>query len=132
MIGGSTDQNSTVQIRLEFLDKVRNESNVAIPTFLFPVNRQVYLAVFAPFIQNLLIIYQIILGTGTVNDVQRAIGIRIFTLLVTAIIDYRTERSQTDTAGDEQQILTLQTIVAVFLSGNGFYREVLSQRFILR
>ena len=59
---------------------------------------------------------------------QRTISVRILTLFVTAIVDDGTQRSQTDTAGDKQQILSFQTIVAVFRCRNGFHRKVLSQR----
>ena len=59
---------------------------------------------------------------------QRTISVRILTLFVTAVVNDRTQRRQTDTAGDKQQILAFQTIVAVFRCRNGFYREVLSQR----
>jgi len=59
---------------------------------------------------------------------QRTVSIRILTLFVTAVVDNRTQRRQTDTTGNKQQILTLQAIVAVFRCRNSFYREVLSQR----
>ena len=44
----SADQNSTVQVRLQFLDIVRNKANVTVPALLFTVDGQLPLAVLTP------------------------------------------------------------------------------------
>ena len=90
---------------------------MAIPAFLRAVNGQIYSYIFIglPFVQDFLIVYQVISRTRTIDDVYAA----VIVLLVPYIVDNRTQRSQADTTGDKQQVFSLQS---------GFHREAVSVR----
>ena len=78
---------------------------MAIPTLLRAVDSQMNVNSFlvAPLVLNFLDVYKIIHRTGTVNN----INITVLITIVTAIVDYRMKRSQSDTTCDKQQIFAL-------------------------
>ncbi len=83
---------------------------MAGPAFLFTVDRQMNLdvGILFPFIDDLLIFDQIVLGTGAVNDLNRAVSVGVLTFFVAAVVDDRTDRCKTDTASDDQQVFALE------------------------
>ena len=124
---GRTAQNGDlVGGEAQLLDVVRYKAHVTVPFGLFTVDGEMHvdIGILRPFADDLVIIDQILHTAGAVYNVDFAVTLPV----VTAIVDYGTKGRQTDTAGNKQQILALQAIVAVFRCRNSFYREVLSQR----
>src|SRR5699024_4227131 len=59
-----------------------------------------HIGVVFPFIDNFLVFNEVVLGTGTVNYLDGA----VLFVIVTAVVDNRADRSEADTAGDNQQV----------------------------
>ena len=79
---------------------------MAVPARLLPVDGEVHghPLVGLPFGEDLLVIDQIILATGAIDDIHLAVAVAV----VPNVVDDRAQRRQTDAAGDEEQILALE------------------------
>ena len=83
----------------------------------------VYSLRLTPFVYDLLIVHKVILGTGTVNDIYRAVT---FTVM-TAVINHGAKRRKPDTSRNKEKILPFQLgIDRKTVSVRSSYRQLLS------
>ena len=79
---------------------------MAVPALLLPVDGQVHIHTgrFRPDLLDFFQLNQVIHGTGTIQNIYRAVAVP----LVKHIIDDGAQRRKADSSGDKQKILTLQ------------------------
>ena len=79
---------------------------MTVPALLLTVDGQIDLNILRlhPLVDYLLIVNKVVLGARAVNNLELSV---IFSV-IEAVVDYRTQRSKSDTAGDKEQILTAQ------------------------
>ena len=93
-------------LEIKLLDVVRNESDVTVPALLLTVDCEIDVDVLvgAPFVYDLAVVDKIVLRARTVYDVYMSV---ILTLIAAVVYD-RAERSKADTAGDKEQVASLE------------------------
>ena len=81
---------------------------MSVPAFLFAVNGEVDFdaIVSHPFVEDFVIVNKVVLGSRAVYNLHGAV---VFSL-VSHIVDDGAKRSETDTAGDKEEILPFQRV----------------------
>ena len=82
---------------------------MAVPSLLGIVYCKVNIniCIVCPLFDDFVIIEKVVLATGTVNDINLTVTIAV----MTAVVDYRTERSKTYTTCNKKEVLTCKLIV---------------------